>query len=183
MERDGVAFLSAEHDQLRDLFARVSRPDEDRREVLKELMQVLNTHVALEGQVVAPALKNHVPGSEDMVQALHDNHHEVSQILTLIERRKVNSPDVPDMVNDLLEMTERHIAMSDREMFPRLRESLTPEQLEALGRELDSDDRHMLTHAHPAVPDSGPVADIAGRAAELVDRVRDRSHDINRTST
>ncbi len=45
-----------------------------------------------------------------------------------------------------------------------------------------SDERRMLTHAHPALPDSGPVAAITRKLAEAVDQVRDRSADVGRTA-
>ncbi len=40
-----VAVLEAEHTKLEHLFTRVSSPDGDRRELLKQLMQAIALHV------------------------------------------------------------------------------------------------------------------------------------------
>jgi hypothetical protein len=46
-----------------------------------------------------------------------------------------------------------------------------------------SDERSLLTHSHPALPDTGPVAAVTRKVAEVVDSLRDRSADIGRTTT
>jgi hypothetical protein len=46
-----------------------------------------------------------------------------------------------------------------------------------------SDERSLLTHSHQALPDTGPVAAVTRKVAEVVDNLRDRSADIGRTTT
>lgn len=183
MSDDAIEVLSSEHRHLKELFDRVSRPDEDRREVLKELMQRMAAHVAVEKQMLAPVLKDRIPDRDDLADELKDTHDRVDRILSLLERRKVNSPDVPDLVNELLGSTDRHIAHAGDAVFPALRQTLSEEELAELGRRMRSDERRMLTRAHPVIPDAGPVAAVLHRAAEAIDAARDRSTDIGRTSS
>lgn len=183
MPGNAIEVLSNEHRELQSLFERVSSPDEDRPAVLKALMQALASHVAVEKQLLAPVLRDRVEGGEELAGHLTEEHDEVERILTLLERRKVNSPDVPGMVTELLDANEAHVTEADNRVFPALRAALSGDELEELGTRIESDERQMLTHSHPSLPDSGPIAGVTRKAAEIVDRIRDRSADVGRTTT
>lgn len=183
MAGNAVEVLADEHRKLEDLFDRVSSPDEDRPEVLKQVMQMLSTHVAAEEQMLIPVLRQQVPGGDDMAAKLDDERARVEEIMTSLERRKVNSPDVVGLVNDLIDITSSHIADAESSVFPALEESLSAEELNRLGQDLASDERRKLTHSHPWLPDRGPMAGAATKVAEVVDHLRDRSPDINRTTS
>jgi hypothetical protein len=66
MTEDAIAVLGDEHATLKSLFNRVSSPDEDRKEVLKELMQALALHVSHEKQMLIPVLDDDVPNGSAM---------------------------------------------------------------------------------------------------------------------
>lgn len=183
MADNAIDVLTREHRHLQDLFSRVSSPDEDRPEVLKQLMQAIADHQEMERQMLVPVLKKRVEGGGPIAEHLGDEHGRVEHLLTLLERRKVNSPDVPDLVTELLDLNERHRAEADGTVFPALRSSLSGDELDELGQEMVSDERRRLTHPHPVLPDSGPVAAVTRKAAEMFDRVRDHSSDIGRTTT
>ena len=183
MGGNAIEVLAGEHDEIQDLFRRVSSPDEDRPAVLKDLMQYLSGHVAVEKQMLMPVLKERVPGGAELADTLSDEHDRVEKILTLLERRKVNSPDVVGLVNELLDLSDRHIDEADASVFPAMRASLSGPELDELGAAITSDERSQLTHPHPALPDSGPVAGVTRKLAQVVDGVRDRSSDVNRTSS
>jgi hemerythrin-like domain-containing protein len=180
---DAAAVLDQEHRELQDLFRRVSRPDEDRSAVLKTLMQTLAAHVAMEKQIVLPALRKGGDVGEAAAGALSEQHRDIERILTLLERRKVNSPDVPGLVTELLDDTNRHIGVTDDKVLPALRSLLSDPEREELGGRMNSDERQLLTHAHPHLPTTGPLADITRKVAETVDGLRDQSSDIGRTAS
>ena len=60
---------------------------------------------------------------------------------------------------------------------------LSAAELDALGAAMVSDERSLLAHSHPTLPDSGPVAAVTRKVAEAVDNLRDRSADVGRTTT
>lgn len=161
----------------------MSSPDEDRPAVLKELLQALANHMAMEKQVLIPILEDQIEGGSMLADRMTDEHDRVERCLTLLERRKVNSPDVPALVTDLLDITDAHISGGNSAVFPALRDALSAAELDELGAAMVSDERRRLTHSHPALPDTGPVAAVTRKVAEVVDNVRDRSADIGRTTT
>lgn len=183
MTENATEVLASEHAELQTLFDRVSSPDEDRPAVLKQLVLTLSAHVAMEKQLLVPALKERISHGPDLAGQLTDYHDEVERVLVLLDRRKVNSPDVPDLVTELLELTKGHLADAEAAVIPALQAALTSEELTDLGAAMVSDERQLLTHPHPHLPDRGPIAKASRWAVSLVDRGRDRSADTNRTST
>jgi hypothetical protein len=178
---DALEVLDTEHKQLLGLFDRVTSPDEDRALALKQLMQAWASHVAIEAQILIPLLHGHVTDGNVIAQRLGRDHHGVEQILTRLERRKINSPDVPGMVTALLDLTTRHVSDAEGSLFQALRQSLTADQLTKLGIELTSD-RCLREHRHGSAPDSGPVAQLLRKAAERVDHHRDHVEDVGRAA-
>ena len=179
---DAVELLRKEHRQLENLFSRISSPDEDRPEVLKDLMELIALHLDLEKQMLLPVIRDHVADGDAIADRLRDEHQRVEKILTILDRRKVNSPDVPDLVTEMLHFDDRHITEAEAVVLPGLRSALSAEELEDLGQRMTSDERRVLTHPHPALPDSGPLSTATRKVAEVVDRIRDHSTDIGRSN-
>ncbi len=180
MDKDAITVLSEDHSTLRELFGRVSRPDEDRPAVLDELLGVVSGHVAAEKQLVVPVLLGQGDEGKALADQLGDDHDASEKLVILIERRKVNSPDVPDLVNELLDITERHTRQAEEGLFPFLRVHFSETELVDLGAAMRSDELQLTTHPHPHLPDTGPFAKIARKTAALIDRARDASTDLQR---
>jgi hypothetical protein len=183
MERDAVKVLTDEHEGIQDLFARVSKKDEDRPAVLQQLLHTLALHVSVEKQMLVPVVKDRVAnggrpgpttGRLPRRGGAHSRYPGSPQ--SQLSRR-------PDLVNRLLHLTDDHIAEWQGAVVPVLRRALTETELADLGAAMVSDERDFLTHPHPHLPDSGPLAEVARRVAGLVDHNRDKSADIGRTSS
>lgn len=183
MADNAIEVLVDDHGILHQLFDRVSQPDEDRPAVLKQLVLGLSAHVAMEKELLVPVLKERADDGTALAAHLTAYHDEVERVLVLLDRRKVNSPDVPDLVTSLLDLTVAHIVDADAVVIPALRAAMGSEELAELGGEMVSDERRLLTHPHPHLPDSGPIAKVTRWAASVVDRKRDDATDIGRAST
>jgi hemerythrin HHE cation binding domain-containing protein len=92
MDKDAITVLSEDHSALHDLFARVSRTDEDRPAVLDELVRSLSGHVSAEKQLVMPVLRRQHDDGEVLAEQLGQDHDAIEKLVILVERRKVNSP-------------------------------------------------------------------------------------------
>jgi hypothetical protein len=77
----------------------------------------------------------------------------------------------------LIADVRHHVEEEEGEMFPKLRSALSAEQLHDIGQKLADGKAKAPTHPHPAAPASGPGAKVAGLAAGMVDRVRDKLTD------
>jgi hypothetical protein len=110
-------------------------------------------------------------------------HDRIERLLTLLEPRKVDSIDFLDLVNDMLEVTDRHISPANAALFPVRRQALTTDELTVLGRRITFDERRLLTHPHPMLSNPGRAAAVPHPVAPAVDAIRQRSPDTGRTSS
>jgi hemerythrin-like domain-containing protein len=182
MTKTMTALLAAEHAELEALFERVSSPDEDRVAVLNQLTRLLSAHVDVERQLLLPVLEDRVPDGEALSSQIRDDHKHIDHHVKLLERRKPNSPDVPDLVTDLLHITTAHVSLANARVLPGLEQALSETELGELGQQMSSDERRVLNHPHPALPNRGPLATVTRKAAEMVDHLRDRSAAAGRLS-
>ena len=183
MDRDAINVLEDEHEGLLNLFQRVSGVDEDRPAVLKELLQTLALHVSVEKQMLVPVVKDRLEDGAALAARLSDYHDQIERIHVVLDRRKVNSPDVPDLVTQLLDLTTAHVDEARQTLEPALQQALSEEELAELGQAMVSDERQLQTHPHPHLPDSGPLGKVGRWAASIVDDRRDKSTDVGRAST
>ena len=183
MNRDAIKVLEDEHAGLETLFARVSGADEDRRAVLKQLLQTLSLHVSMEKQILVPVVKDRLPDGDTAAAELTKYHDDIEHIQVLLDRRKVNSPDVPDLVTQLLDLTDGHIRAANTALFPLMTEAMSPAELDELGASMVSDERYLTTHAHPNLPARGPFAKVGRWVASVIDKRRDKSADVGRASS
>jgi Hemerythrin HHE cation binding domain len=180
MEKNAIMVLAEDHAAVQALFARVSQPDEDRPAVLGQLLRSLSAHVAAEKQLVVPILVVHADEGKALADQLGDDHDAIEKLVIRVERRKVNSPDVPDLVNELLQIVTRHSRQADECVLPFLGDHLSEAELADLGAALRSDELQLASHPHPHLPDTGPLAKVTRKAAALFDRGRDSSTDLRR---
>jgi hypothetical protein len=169
---DALEVLAGEHAEIQALFARVSRVDEDRPAVLEQIMQRLSDHLDMEKHTLVPVLEERLDDGGVLARQLREAHDRARRILLLLERRKVNSPDVPDLVTELMDITDAHVRQAETDLEPRLRRASSSEELAQLGAAMLSDERRSLSHSHPMVPANGPIAAIGHKLAEVVDDLR-----------
>src|SRR5579884_3303777 len=107
-EQRGLGVLDHEHEGISRLFDQVSDPDADRVEVLFDINRRLAAHVSVEQSVFLPVARDKEIGGPDKAEELEHDYHEMQRLLVLIERRKFNSPDLPELVTELKDVFEAH---------------------------------------------------------------------------
>lgn len=167
--------LAREHRDLRDLFARVWDPDGDRMAAWSEMVKQIATHVAVEHTFVYPEVKRLGSKSEHLAADLRSDYSKMERLLVLTERRKVNSPDMPLLVTDLLDVFEAHEARCRTFVMPLLRAELSAEELDELGAKMRGAEHVILSHPHPHLLTLGPIYQWTTRMASRWDRIRDRT--------
>jgi hypothetical protein len=171
-----IDVLEDQHRRVRELFAKVSSPDEDRPAILHNLLRELAAHVAAERSAVGPVADRLDPDGE-LGEQLKADYDRIEKLMVLIERRKFNSPDVPGLVTELKEATDAHVARADEMLLPCLRDGLSVEEQDELGDKVDGEDAMVVSHPHPHLLSLGPVASTLTAVASRWDRMRDRPVD------
>lgn len=166
--------LQGQHRRIAELFDRVASPDEDRPAVLHAILRELAAHVAAERATVRPVVDEEKLG-DDLADRLGADYDRMEELMVLIERRKFNSPDVPDLVAQLKTVVDEHLSCAEGELIPGLRDRLTPEEQADLGARLEGEDSMVTSHPHPHLLSLGPLADAATKVAQKWDAARDRT--------
>ena len=114
MVESAIDVLGREHQELQELFARVRDPDTDRVTAWLETVKQVTTHVAVERTFLYPLVKRRRLGSDHLAEELRDDYKRMEHLLVLSERRKINPPDMPELVTELLEVFEAHRVRCER---------------------------------------------------------------------
>jgi Hemerythrin HHE cation binding domain len=170
-----IEVLEREHEDLRELFARLPDPESDRTGTWSEIVKRIATHVAVERTFIYPLLKRRRLGPPGLAGELRHDYSQMEHLLVLTERRKINSPDMPELVTNLLDVFEAHQSRCTTTLVPLMREQLTDQELEELGAKMRGAENVILSHPHPHLLATGPIYKWTTRVASRWDRVRDRT--------
>ena len=167
--------LAREHQELQELFARVRDPDADRVGAWLETVKRVTSHVAVERSFLYPVVKRGELGLAHMAEDLRRDYKLMEHLLVLTERRKINSPDMPELVTKLLEAFEAHQDRCASVLVPTFRDHLDEGELDDLGAKMQGAENVILSHPHPHLLALGPVYRWTTRMASAWDRRRDRT--------
>jgi hemerythrin superfamily protein len=175
--------LTEDHRTVEQLFADYERglqSPEAKRQVVDQIIRELSIHAAIEEAYFYTEVKKALgEGSELVDESLHE-HQEVKETLAALEDMDPADAAYDQTVASLIADVRHHVVEEEEEegaMFPKLRSALSAEQLGDIGQKLADGKAKAPTHPHPAAPASGPGAKVAGPAAGMVDRVRDKLTD------
>jgi hypothetical protein len=166
--------LAREHRDLQKHFALVRDPDANRAAIWLETVTLMSAHVAVERSFVYPVVKRHRLGRAHLADLLRHDYRSMEHLVVLTERRKINSPDMPELVTKLLDVFEEHLARCDSELVPALRQTLDQDQLVELGTKMQAAESIIVSHPHPHLLALGPLYRVTTRMASQWDRTRDR---------
>jgi hemerythrin superfamily protein len=178
--QDAVTLLTEDHRTVEQLFADYERGlqgPEAKRQVVDQIIRELSVHAAIEEAYLYPAVRKALgEGGELVDEGLHE-HQEVKETLAALEDMDPADAAYDRKVASLIADVRHHVEEEEGEMCPKLRAALGAEQLVDIGRKLADGKAKAPTRPHPAAPSSGPGAKLAGPAAGMVDRVRDKLSD------
>ena len=168
-----LQIIEVQRQEIDDLFDQVVDPGTDHRSVLSELTAKLAAHISIEHSVVLPVIRAGESGSGAMGRALKQDYRRMGHLLTRIERRKINSPDLPDLLAALQAEWRRHSVRHERlrGIDARLPEEERAELSEKVARAEDV----IMSHPHPHLLALGPLSRLTTRLAARFDRARDRT--------
>lgn len=140
---DAIKVLTADHDAVRELvdeFRTASDSgDEQRMKTLQqEMFSELETHTSIEEDIFYPAVRGlEVDELEELVNESVQEHHVVKVLMR--EIGELSDTDVfKAKMEVLVENVEHHAEEEEEEMFPKLREHMSDEERDELGRRLEA---------------------------------------------
>jgi hemerythrin-like domain-containing protein len=136
---DAISLLSADHDRIKSLLAKLESTTErgvkTRTELFATIKGELTLHELVEEEIFYPELKAH-PKSEDTVLEAFEEHHVVDLLLSELEALPVDDETWGAKAVVMKESIEHHIGEEEGEMFRQARQAFDRGELEDLGRRM-----------------------------------------------
>lgn len=176
MSETGFEILERQHKNIAELFDRVHDPEADRSSALAETIKQIATHIAVERTYLYPLVKQRRLGSTRLGRELLADYRRMEKLLVLVDRRKLNSPDMPELITELTEVFDVHHKRCSAMLMPAMERQLRPARLQELGAKMLGAESMILSHPHPyLLLLGGPIYQWITRLASKWDRMRDRT--------
>ena len=171
--RDVVAFLTTQHQQIKQLFTDVTaaRGDE-RREAFTALRRLLAVHETAEEEIVHPRARREISGGDAIVDARLEEENQAKKQLAELESLDIDSAEFETKFQALQTDVLEHAANEEQREFSQLADELEPDQLERMRRAVRLAEASAPTRPHAGV-ESAKANLLAGPFAAMLDRTRD----------
>jgi iron-sulfur cluster repair protein YtfE (RIC family) len=136
---NALELLQKDHDEVRRLFNlfKSSSDENEHRKIFETIKTELDSHSHIEEIVFYPAVEDQ--DDEDLatlVDEAFEEHEDVDMLLEEIDRLNRTRAELRPKMIELMERVEHHASEEENEMFPKVREIITGEELDRLGEEL-----------------------------------------------
>ncbi|SDE37615.1 Hemerythrin HHE cation binding domain-containing protein [Blastococcus fimeti] len=142
-------------------------------EVLNRIDRLVFSHAFAEETVLWPVIRRVLPDGDALTLQVEEEHQEVNELVTALERDGLDSPERPARLRRLTEVLREDVRDEEDVLFPRLQEALSAAELRALGRRWELMRRISPTRPHPTVSRRPPGNALSGLPLSLIDRTRD----------
>lgn len=129
--------LKKQHREVKALFGKAKKAKSaDRRNVMDEITQKLQTHMTIEEEIFYPAVRElDTKKTGEIVPEAYEEHHVVKLVLAELPDVDLDDEQYEAKVTVLSELIEHHVEEEETEMF-KSAEKLGAERLGELGDEM-----------------------------------------------
>ena len=170
---DVVAFLKAQHVEVKALFDRVlAAMGSERRELFAHLRKLMAVHETAEEEIVHPAARRVLPNGEAIVKVRLMEEEKAKKALAELEKVDVASPAFETQLTALKAAVVAHADAEEREEFAQLAGRLDAKQLARMKKAAEFAEAVAPTRPHPGI-ESRAANLFVGPFASMMDRARD----------
>jgi hemerythrin superfamily protein len=137
---DALELLKEDHHKVKELFQQAEKTDDEKqkRKIFGAIQTELETHARIEETVFYPAMEKHESLKDTVLESIEE-HKQIKVLLKEIDNLKAGSEKFEPKLKVLMENVEHHAEEEEEgKMFPKIREIMSKQDLEALGEELDA---------------------------------------------
>jgi hypothetical protein len=170
---DVISFLQEQHEQIKELFNRVSSSEGmAKRDAFIALRRLLAVHETAEEEIVHPAARRSLPDGQKLIDARLMEENEAKKILAELEDLDVDSTEFAMQFDLLQRAVLVHAQAEERDEFAQLASALDQGQLDRMRRAAELAEKMAPTRPHPGV-ESATANVLVGPFASMLDRARD----------
>src|SRR4051812_41579107 len=142
-------------------------------EVLTRIDRLVFSHAFAEETVLWPVLRRVLPDDEELTLRVEEEHQEVNELVSALERDGLGDPRRPQRLTRLAEVLREDVRDEGDVLLPRLQERLSVGELRRLGRQWELVRRISPTRPHPTVSRRPPGNALSALPLSVLDRTRD----------
>ena len=138
MKSNAISMLKEDHARVRGLLEKLTsttdRGVKTRQVLLADIEKELKVHMHLEEEIFYPAFKSagEKKADDKLYYEAKEEHRAASRTLADLKRADVASVAFGGKAKVLQELVEHHANEEEKEMFPRVKELMSPKELEEL---------------------------------------------------
>jgi Hemerythrin HHE cation binding domain len=171
IEPDLVDVLTDDHHELETMLDTLG--DANDAGQLAVTIAELVRHIVVEEDYLYPPVRESVPGGDRLAADASADSEHAEWLAKRLEGAVLDEVDRRVLLRDLAEVLQRHVQVTESQMFPALRQALSPGQLRQLAGQAEMAKRTAPTRPHPRAPHTQPWSLIVTPGIGLVDRIRD----------
>jgi hemerythrin superfamily protein len=176
-QTDVITFLTRQHNEVNALFTQLEKMEgstsDEAQRLAEQVVIALVKHSAAEEIYLYPATRKHVPDGDEIADHELHEHDEAEQIMKRLESLKPADTDFWPTMRQLMKAIRHHVEEEEGELFPKLRQACSPQELGELGKKVQRAEEVAPTRPHPSSPSEGSALAALAPGAGLVDRLRD----------
>jgi hemerythrin superfamily protein len=172
---NALTLLKQDHGNVEELFHRFETcaPTDttEMGRIRDKVIEHLAKHSQIEEQVFYPAVRAKL-GDENAFEVLEglEEHHVVKQTLAELEKMSPTHDRFRAKMTVLIESVRHHVKEEEEELFEKVRDNFTIEELNDLGETMENIKPAMPTRAHPFAPDQPPLNILVGLPVAVIDK-------------
>ena len=148
---DAIRFLKQEHEQAKEMFAKIQAArGEQRGQLWEKLKPELAQHEQMEEAALYGPLAHEPQADEDLKEWNEHHRDEVAELEALVEdigQLDPTTDDWMDKIDELSETLEHHIQAEEDDIWPRIQERWDRSRLEQAGERMEAMKRQGLRPA------------------------------------
>jgi hypothetical protein len=172
-----------DHERLNLLLARIRATEgQQQDEAITAMCRLAFPHAFAEEAVLWPAIRRAVPDAESMTLEVEQEHQEINEILSALDRSRRGDAGRSELLERALELLDQDVRDEEDDLLPRLQEAVGPRELRRLGLVWEVVRRTAPTRPHPVVARRPPGNVLSSLPLSAIDRTRDLLERLDRAA-
>lgn len=136
---NALELLKQDHRKVSELFDKVeaTESEKEHERLFEQIKSELETHTHIEETILYPAFEKH-EALKDLVLEAYEEHKQVKTLIREIGRLSDGSERFDAKLKVMGENVEHHVEEEENEMFPKVKQLFSGEELEQLGQEMEA---------------------------------------------
>jgi hemerythrin-like domain-containing protein len=144
-----------------------------RRAVAEQLIIDSSAHEAAEEQYFWPTVRKLMPGGNDIADEAIEQESVAKQVLNELGKLGGPEPEFDALIDTFIHTCRAHIEFEEGRVWPGLRNLLSPDDSQELGKKIAKAKEHGPTRPHPRTPPTPAALATLGSAVAVLDKLRD----------